>query len=88
MAKLAPELTPRIPGSASGLRVSVCIRAPARLQRATAQQSGKRAGQSGVEHDDAVGALAGAGERINDNGRGQRLRADQQAECSRKAQEQ
>ena len=30
MAKLAPELTPRIPGSASGLRVRVCIRAPAR----------------------------------------------------------
>ena len=30
MAKLAPELTPRMPGSASGLRVRVCIRAPAR----------------------------------------------------------
>ncbi len=29
MAKLAPELTPSRPGSASGLRVSVCISAPA-----------------------------------------------------------
>jgi len=59
-----------------------------KAERATGQQSGKRAGQTGVEHDDAVGALAGAGERINDNGRGQRLRADQQAECSRKDQQQ
>ena len=29
MAKLAPEFTPNRPGSASGLRVSVCISAPA-----------------------------------------------------------
>jgi hypothetical protein len=55
---------------------------------ATGQQAGKGAGQSGVEHDGAVGALAGTGECIDNNGRGQRLRANQQTECNRKDQQQ
>jgi hypothetical protein len=44
---------------------------PGKTERATGQQSGKGAGQTGVEHDGAVGALTGAGERIDNNGRGQ-----------------
>ncbi|GAB7451280.1 hypothetical protein OUHCRE13_09050 [Enterobacter roggenkampii] len=57
-----------------------------KAERAAGQQPGKGAGQAGVEHDGAVSALAGASKRINDDGRGKRLRADQQAECNREAQ--
>ncbi|CNT56645.1 Uncharacterised protein [Salmonella enterica subsp. enterica serovar Bovismorbificans] len=53
MAKLAPLLTPRIPGSASGLRVSVCMSAPARPNAPPASNPasvrGKRASRTMVQ---------------------------------------
>ncbi|MNT19512.1 hypothetical protein D3C72_1547740 [compost metagenome] len=60
---------------------------PGKAQRCTGQQPGKGSRQPRIEHNNAVCTLTCSGKGIDDRGRGQRFRADQQAECNSKKQQ-
>ena len=67
-AREAPVLIPRMPGSASGLRVTPCITAPEIAERGTGEEGEQGAGDALGDRgrSEAVGRSAEGGEDVRD----------------------